>query len=104
MSYEADIVSLITLKNIELETKGFTSEQASAAVKRARKWAQSLALKVSPQSRDRVFFELFQASLNECEAWLIGIRNSRKQWQDGLEAAGAVVGPQSTSAYETWSS
>lgn len=103
MSAEMDILSLMQSKEIELSAKGYSIEQTSAAIRRARKWAESIARKVDHASYDTVYLALFKSGLNEAEDWLDGIRNSASKWQEGLEAAGLPVGPQTRASFDRWS-
>ena len=102
MSIEMDIISLINYKELELAAKGYSIEQTSVAIKRERKWAESISRKVDHASHDTVYLALFRAGLNEAEDWLDKIKNSGTRWQEGLEAAGLPVGPESRQAYESW--
>ena len=65
-----ETTEIILSKEIELVAKGYTPEQATASIKRSRRWAESIARKVSTDIRDRIFLDLFRTSLQECENWI----------------------------------
>lgn len=94
---------MIAYKLVDLESKGYSLEQSQAAVKRARKWAQSIANKIKDERvRQEAFVGLFSQGMEECEPWLNKVKNSKENWIKGLNDLGAPVGPQTTAAYDSW--
>ncbi len=67
---EARIVAAIHNTEVALWAKGYSSEQAAACVKTARKWAQGIADKVSPEIRDQTFEDLLRHRLTTAEKWI----------------------------------
>lgn len=102
MSIEDEILTIIIAKQLELTTKGFTEDQASAAIKRSRKWAESIARRVDASIREQAFLDLFTDSLNEAESWLSKVKSSRDAWEEGLANRGTPVGPMTKEAYDNW--
>ncbi len=103
MSVEFEVTAMIAHKELELASAGYSPEQSSAAIKRARRWAESIAKKVEPNLFDQTFIPLFRASLKESEDWLSKVKKTSNKWAEGLEAIGVTVGPQTREAYNQWS-
>ena len=90
MSIENEVISRMLIKQLELECKGFTPEQACTATKRARKYAASIAHKVAPAYYEPTFIGLFRVTLDESESWLRSLRGSGTRWEEGVQAAAAL--------------
>jgi hypothetical protein len=72
-----DLYSRCIGAEVELEAKGASPGEARAAVRMARRWAQSVAHKVSPDIRDRVTMELLESRLLDVEStYLDGVRRA----------------------------
>lgn len=66
-----ELISLIIAsKQGELESKGYTPDQAAAAIKRSRQWALKLSEKLSPSIREQGFIDLFRDNIAGAETWL----------------------------------
>lgn len=76
MTFEADVMNVIIRKQVELTAKGYTQQQASAAIRRSRRWAEAISAKVDTSIREQTFLDLFRNSLNEAEDWLSSIKQS----------------------------
>lgn len=50
--------------------RGYTTQQAAAAVKTARKWAWGIAQQLSPQIRDQGFEDLLRRRLDTADVWI----------------------------------
>lgn len=70
MTIEFEVIDMMAQKELELASKGYSPDQSSAAIKRARKWSESIARKVEPHLYDSIFLPLFRTSLLESEDWL----------------------------------
>lgn len=64
------VATLLQAAVIELTLKGYSLEQAQAAVKRARGWAGRLAQKVRPELQEAVFDDLFKSQMETADDWL----------------------------------
>lgn len=103
MQVEPIIAAMISDKMYELEAKGFSADQVDGAIKRARNWATRIAEKIAPDRREAAFLDLFESQLNECEKWLMSVRNSKANWKQGIqESTGVMVGPMTEAAYQEW--
>lgn len=76
MSFTQDVLDLISMKATELCAKGYTQDQATAAIKRSRNWASSMSAKLPTTIRDEAFLSFFEDSLKESEEWLDSLTKS----------------------------
>lgn len=69
-SFEDKVTGIIHDKLSELYSKGYTTDQASAAVKRSRQWAARMSAMLSEDIRDQAFIDFFNKSLLEADNWI----------------------------------
>lgn len=67
---EARIIAATHEAEVRLWGKGYTSVQAAACVKTARKWAKGIADQLSPAIRDQAYEDLLTRRLGNAERWL----------------------------------
>ncbi len=87
-------------KELELVAKGYTTEQAQMAVRRAARYARQLAEKTPADVRERVYESILDDQLLSSEAWLDGLARSARSgkyarsvqkaadegaWKEGIE-------------------
>ena len=102
MEIEELTTTIIINKISELVAKGYSQEQSEAAVKKARRWAETISKGIRANHRDDAFLDLFISQLDKSEDWLNSVKDSKSNWKDGLEAAGVAVGPQTEKAFSEW--
>lgn len=69
------VASVLQNKQLELEAKGWSSDQAAAAVRRSRMWASRMSEKVNPAIREQAFIDLFNDNIAGAETWLTNMKN-----------------------------
>ena len=90
---------------LELVGKGFTEDQARAAVRQAVRWSTRMASRLSPAIRDQAALDLLEDRLRNVEHdYLVGfIAAAQKpddaRFAEGLESAGFTAGPETRKRY-----
>jgi len=65
-----DATRLLAVVELELETKGYHTPLVKAALARARGMAQCKARPISPNIRDKAFYDLLVDELRDVETWI----------------------------------